>query len=91
MARLVTAIAALLLPLALACESDFDCQLNGACNVGVCSCRPGWTGSDCGQFDFLPAPTTHAFWRPTSASWGGSIVEEGGAWYMFLAFMEGNC
>lgn len=74
-----------------ACTTDFDCQLNGACDGGACSCRPGWTGADCGQFDFLPAPTTHAFWRPTSASWGGSIVQEGNAWYMFLAFMEGHC
>ena len=84
-------IASVAVAVAAGCATDFDCQLNGACSAGVCSCRAGWTGSDCGQFDFLPAPTTHAFWRPTSASWGGSIIQEGAQWYMFLAFMEGNC
>lgn len=81
----------------LPCESDIDCQLNGACDVGsgVCACRAGWAGGDCGALDFLPAPTTHAFWRNDTASWGGSIVkasdEDGGQWHMFLAYIEGNC
>jgi hypothetical protein len=76
----------------LSCSSDIDCQLNGACtSSGTCACRPGWTGSDCGQLDFLPAPTTHAFYRNDSASWGFSILEENGVWYAFLAYMLGNC
>ena len=74
-----------------ACESDIQCQLNGACTASACVCRPGWTGEDCGQLDFLDAPTTHAFFRDDSASWGGTILEEEGAWHMFLAYMEGNC
>jgi hypothetical protein len=78
-----------------ACATDMDCQLNGACSsaTGACSCRPGWTGPDCGQLDLLPAPTTHAFFRNASASWGGSIVwdDSAGAFFMFLAFIEGHC
>jgi hypothetical protein len=83
--------ARLMLVLATACQSDYDCQLNGACSTSVCVCRPGWTGDDCGQLDFLPAPTIHAFYRPTVATWGGSILPADGVHYMFLALIEGHC
>ena len=82
----------LLLPLASSlCASEFDCQLNGACVSSSCACRPGWTGADCGALDLLPAPAVPAFYRATTASWGGSIIEEQGLHYMFLAVIEGHC
>lgn len=82
---------------ASACRHDLDCSLNGACNtseaLATCVCRPGWTGTDCGQLDFVPASTEEAFYRNTSASWGGSIIfaPDDGRWHMFLALMQGHC
>ena len=74
------------------CTNDIDCNLNGQCQTtnNTCVC-PGWTGPRCGQLDLLPAPLQHAFYRDTVASWGGSIVEENGSYYMFLAYILGNC
>ena len=31
--------------LGLACKTNLDCQLNGACTSGVCVCDAAWTGS----------------------------------------------
>lgn len=76
--------------------ADVECQLNGQLSGGgaaQCVCRPGWKGADCGQLDLLPAPTTHAFYRNTTASWGGSVVwdEAEGSYFMFFALIEGHC
>ena len=37
------------------CRTEYDCELNGACESGVCRCDSGWTGDSCGQLDLLPA------------------------------------
>ena len=77
---------------ALQCEDAFDCNLNGQCSGGVCVCRGGWLGPDCGTLDLLPAPVTPAFYRAANSSWGGSVVQdEAGAWHIFIAYMLGSC
>ena len=75
------------------CSTDMHCSLNGVCSSsGSCDCRPGWMGADCGQLDFKAAPVGQkAFWRNTTASWGGSIIQAEGRWHLFLAYIEGNC
>lgn len=76
-----------------ACSSNLDCNLNGVCQStnNSCTCRAGWTGIDCGQLDLLPTLKTNGFYREFNASWGGSIIEENGKYYMFLAYMLGSC
>ena len=33
------------------CTTDLHCSFNGVCSAASCVCRPGWTGSDCGELD----------------------------------------
>ena len=35
-----------------------DCTGNGTCKLGVCTCDPGWTGSDCSMAVAIPTVST---------------------------------
>ena len=60
------------------CRSEAECSLNGACEGGVCSCRPGWSGRDCAALDLRPADPEregHSYVAPFGFSaWGMSVV-----------------
>lgn len=38
------------------CQDSWNCSLAGECKDGVCVCDKPWTGSDCSQLSFKPAP-----------------------------------
>lgn len=87
----------------LGCASELDCELNGQCVAGRCSCTPQWYGPSCGQLR-LESTTRNSGYRgggagaladgpdPTS-TWGGSIIgpDERGRWHMMLARMSLSC
>ena len=73
-----------------ACQTDFDCALNGACVSNLCQCDKPWVhgpGGPCTALDRLPAPITscgpgcayHGDTLPgknvtESSSWGGQVT-----------------
>lgn len=88
------------------CSDDNDCSLNGVCTAGICVCDDGWTthdnlkidGPDCGQLDFLPAPSDTSFHGldANKSSWGGSVLHlpfgtGTKKWSMFAAEMTRGC
>ncbi len=77
------------------------CSLNG---VGSpCKCDPGWTGTNCGQLDLLPAPalasqvtalsattTTNA---AANSTWGISVVgpDKTGRYHGYMTEIANSC
>jgi hypothetical protein len=59
-----------LLPPALACTNDEDCDLNGIYSRNTCVCDPGWTDSDCGRLDLHTGPQVDGY----NLTRGGIIV-----------------
>jgi len=59
-----------------ACTTTEDCQFNGICSNGLCQCDPGWTGSQCGVLNFVPAPLNAGFRQNDSYSWCGTILPD---------------
>ena len=59
-----------------ACVDDVDCELNGECHIGVCSCYAGWVGKSCGQLDVLPVE--HPYETPACGT-APTAAEEGRA------------
>ena len=73
-----------------ACQTDFDCALNGVCLANTCKCDKPWIagpGGPCTALDRLPAPVTScgpgcAYHGDTlsgenvteSSSWGGQVT-----------------
>lgn len=64
-----------------ACTSDFDCSLNGLCDVttGFCSCDKPWNGQFCDKLAYKISPASSKdVWNPTSLdprnTWNGPIV-----------------
>jgi hypothetical protein len=39
---------------ALACSTDLDCNLNGACVSSMCDCNPGWILETCSALNVAP-------------------------------------
>ena len=76
--------------LASACASDWDCSLNGVCDLSktaeetaaTCICDAPWSGPQCGRLAFAPGTETfcgvecayHGADYPNSTSWGGSVL-----------------
>lgn len=58
------------------CASDADCNLNGQCNNGTCTCYTPWAGLSCGVLDLQPVPTGAEGYgmSPNLTSWGGNVV-----------------
>ena len=74
-----------------ACSSDMDCLLLGTCDGGVCRCRQGFRGPECGQLDLGPAPAHLGYRNATASTWGGLPVRVGGAWHMYVSMLTGDC
>lgn len=81
------------------CQDSWNCSLAGECKDGVCVCDKPWTGSDCSQLSFKPAPISscgkacayHAM-DEKNTSWGGSVIKgEDGKYYMATAEMANGC
>jgi len=70
-----------------ACASDMDCLLLGTCDGGVCRCRQGFRGPECGQLDLGPAPAHLGYRNATASTWGGLPVRVGGAWHMCVSML----
>eukprot|EP00038_Savillea_parva_P000928 m.100001 g.100001 ORF g.100001 m.100001 type:complete len:444 (+) comp10329_c0_seq3:48-1379(+) len=62
------------------CATDADCSLLGTCQAGACHCAPGFTGTQCGQLDLVPATSLSAatLWPqpnvPNVSSWGFTVA-----------------
>lgn len=54
-------------------------------------CRPAWTGPNCTLLNLMPAATGKAFYRNSSASWGGSVVYADGVYHMYTADSKCHC
>ena len=90
--------------LALACETDWDCSLNGVCGAdGACACDAPWGGPACGRLLFAPGAVTAcgaecAYHGPNVTSvatttWGASVLRarEDGRHYMWVAELVNEC
>ena len=75
------------------CATNFDCQLNGDCIQGKCTCLPAWKGDQCERLNLQPALPNSGLQLPTTSSWGGSILkgEKDDLYHMFAAIFEHNC
>ena len=76
------------------CVDAVDCNLNGACASGACSCVPPWTGADCGALDFerARAPDGALYRRDNISSWCASALrDDAGVWHAVVAQMADNC
>eukprot|EP00729_Bicosta_minor_P022597 gene22597-3023_t len=73
------------------CVSNVDCLLLGSCEQGVCNCRQGFTGHECGQLDLAPAPPHLGYRNLTASTWGGLPVKVQGKWHMYVSMMVGDC
>jgi hypothetical protein len=78
--------------LTFSCATNSDCLLLGACDVeGVCRCRQGFTGTECGQLDFDVAPNHLGYQNSSASTWGGLPVRVNGEWHMYVSMMLGDC
>jgi hypothetical protein len=79
---------------ALACATDDDCSLLGACVAGACVCDAGFTGAACSTLAVLPGPSSLGYHNSTpgvGASWGANAIFVDGLWHAFIAEMSKNC
>lgn len=76
---------------AAACADDSDCLLLGSCEGGVCHCRQGFTGEECGQLDFGAAPAHLGYHNQTASTWGGLPLKVRGEWHLFVSMITGDC
>jgi hypothetical protein len=65
------------------CTSDFDCSLNGICDVssGLCACDKPWIGQFCDKLSYKISPATGKdVWNPTGIdprnTWNGPILRD---------------
>jgi len=78
------------------CQSDEDCNLNGACSAGACACFAPWGGATCGELQFLPIAAPAIFngypgASPNASAWGGNAILYSGQYHLFVAEMAENC
>jgi len=76
--------------------SDMHCSYNGKCISRACRCDAAWTGRNCETLNLHPAKRKlgvgyqrqeHGF----VSSWGGSVIEADGTWYMAASEIANNC
>ena len=84
------------------CTTNADCEWLGTCNSssGACSCKRGFTGPSCGEFNFLPASAdnTHTpLWPKSiersahvSSAWGFTTQYDGSD-QLYHAFVTVAC
>lgn len=75
----------------LGCSDDVACSLNGVCRDGVCKCDPGWGDEKCATLLLGPAAVENGYRHPNRSSWGGSVIEHGGAFHMFVEEIVNDC
>jgi len=73
------------------CTKDDDCNLNGYCKNSVCSCKPGWKGSDCGVLNLGLAPVGGGYNAANWSEWCGSGIELSGSYYLFASRIDNHC
>eukprot|EP01052_Picozoa_sp_SAG31_P033056 SAG31_NODE_3689_length_3986_cov_45.648572_2_plen_487_part_00 len=75
------------------CVSESDCGNAGDCDMktGKCSCDVAWTGPLCTQLALLPSSERSGFRREDRSSWGGSVVQAGGKYHMYVSDMVNGC
>jgi hypothetical protein len=76
-----------------ACDSAFNCSLNGACNAGACACSPPWSGATCATLTYAtttPASGQNLFTaNATANSWNGPIIQGAdGTFHLFDPIYE---
>jgi hypothetical protein len=71
---------------AAACTDDISCSLNGVCvgATGQCRCDPGWGYARCSTLQLGPAAADNGYRQPARSSWGGSVIQRGGVFHMFV-------
>ena len=79
------------LALALACVTSDDCLLLGSCEKGICRCRQGFTGPECGQLDLAPAPNHLGYQNFSASTWGGLPLRVNDKWHMYVSMITGAC
>eukprot|EP01084_Bolivina_argentea_P270672 460309_1 len=88
------------------CQSDFDCEYNGKCDLitGNCTCFKAWSGYHCQQLNLEKATTLNGYHiindnnsgKPTS-SWGGSVLidksdqNNNTKFHMFVSEFDNHC
>lgn len=76
----------------IACTTDDDCALNGACVASACVCSQGWAGPACGALKLAPAPLDGGYNVVNTSSWGGApLVDADGVYHMYLAEFINHC
>merc|ERR1719174_2492712 len=76
------------------CSSDIDCQLNGICTKGACSCDRPWTGDHCGLLEFREVTMPQGYgMTPNHTTWGGNILHVEGSkkYHMYVSAMTNDC
>ena len=81
-----------------ACSTDFDCQLNGACNAASkkCECDTAWSGPQCGVLDVDQATVAYGHGAATSpliSAWGGGppVLGDDGQYHLFVSELAAHC
>ena len=84
----------------LACKTEVDCQLNGACEGSLCVCDKGWKGEQCGTLNLDPtAHVAYGYDQSTAvperfSSWGGGPPvrsAEDGKYHLFVSEIAAHC
>lgn len=80
---------------ALACSTDADCALNGACVSGACACDRAWTGPSCGSLSIDSGRAMYGSGATKdTSSWGGGppVYDEATKKYnLFVSEIAANC
>lgn len=72
------------------CKTEDDCGGAGDCVAGACECDAAWTGQTCTTLALLPMDPDNGIRRPEAGSWGGSVVQIGKLFHMFVSDF-GDC
>ena len=84
----------LFIGLVICCTTDFECSLNGFCNLSHCICEPPWSGSTCSVLQELPIEFPQGYGQdPPLISWGGSLLTdaETSNHHLYVTAMTNSC
>ena len=73
------------------CQSSSDCLLLGSCKHGVCHCRQGFTGPECGQLDVGAVPAHLGYRNRGASTWCGLPLKIWGEWHMYVSMIRNKC